>query len=317
MSSLAQRLLLLLAGAFALSPWATPALALALGGVIALGLGNPVPELTRRISRGLLQVSVVGLGFGMPLGAVLAAGAAGVGYTTGGIVVAITVGLLLGRWLRIERHASVLITAGTSICGGSAIAAIGPAIGAGHEAMTVALATVFVLNAVALYLFPVVGHALHLSQHQFAVWAALGIHDTSSVVGAAASYGAAALQEATVLKLVRALWIIPLTLAAATLAPRWGMEAGASRRLRLPWFIGLFAVAALLRSVLPAEMTPLLDGLARAARVALVLTLYLIGLGLTRGTLRQVGPRPLLQGVLLWALLGGTTLLAVREWVTG
>jgi uncharacterized integral membrane protein (TIGR00698 family) len=313
----AHRILLLLAGVFTLTPWASPALALALGGAIALSLGNPEPELTRRLGRRLLQVSVVGLGFGMPVGAVLTAGAAGIGYTTAGIVVAIIVGLLLGRWLRIERHASVLITAGTSICGGSAIAAIGPAIGAGHEAMSVALATVFVLNAVALYLFPIIGHALHLSQHQFAVWAALGIHDTSSVVGAAASYGAAALQEATVLKLVRALWIIPLTLAAAVLAPRWGTRTDASRRPRLPWFIGLFVIAALLRSALPVHLTPLLDGLARAARVALVLTLYLIGLGLTRDTLRQVGHRPLLQGLLLWALLGGGTLLAVREWVTG
>ena len=303
--------------AFALSPWATPALALGLGALLALTLGNPVANFTRSASRWLLQGAVVGLGFGIPIRTVLTAGSSGVGYTALGIGAAVTGGLLLGRWLRVERQTSLLITAGTSICGGSAIAAVGPAIGAGPEAMSVALATVFVLNAVALYIFPPIGHLLHLSQHQFAVWAALGIHDTSSVVGAAASYGHAALQEATILKLVRALWIIPVTLAAAALAHRWQLGGESRRGLRMPWFIGLFVLAAVLRSALPDSAAPLLDGVVHAARVALVLTLFLIGLGLTRATLRRVGLRPLAQGVLLWMVLGVGTLLAVREWVTG
>lgn len=311
-------LALVIAGAaFALSPWATPALALGLGALLALTLGNPVARLTTPASRWLLQGAVVGLGFGIPIRTVLSAGSSGVGYTAVGIAAALTAGLLLGHWFRVERQTSLLITAGTSICGGSAIAAVGPAIGAGPEAMSVALATVFVLNAVALYLFPPIGHLLHLSQHQFAVWAALGIHDTSSVVGAAASYGHAALQEATILKLVRALWIIPVTLAAAALAHRWQLGGESRRGLKLPWFIGLFVLAAVARSSLPASALPVLDGMVHAARVALVLTLFLIGLGLTRETLRRVGHRPLVQGVLLWVVLGVGTLLAVRQWVTG
>ena len=311
-------LALVIAGvAFALSPWATPALALGLGALLALTLGNPVASLTTPASRWLLQGAVVGLGFGIPIRTVLSAGSSGVGYTAVGIAAALTAGLLLGHWFRVERQTSLLITAGTSICGGSAIAAVGPAIGAGPEAMSVALATVFVLNAVALYLFPPIGHLLHLSQHQFAVWAALGIHDTSSVVGAAASYGHAALQEATILKLVRALWIIPVTLAAAALAHRWQLGGESRRGLKLPWFIGLFVLAAVARSSLPASALPVLDGMVHAARVALVLTLFLIGLGLTRETLRRVGHRPLVQGVLLWVVLGVGTLLAVRQWVTG
>src|SRR6266545_5483386 len=190
-----------LAAAFTLTPWATPALGLGLGVTVALTLGNPAPQLTGRAAKWLLQIAVVGLGFGTTFAAVIAVGRTGVGYTVVGIGTALTLGLLLGYWLGIERQTSFLITAGTSICGGSAIAAVGPAIGAGSEAMSVSLATVFLLNAVALYLFPPVGHLLHLSQHQFAVWAAIAIHDTSSVVGAAASYGPVALEQATVLKL--------------------------------------------------------------------------------------------------------------------
>jgi uncharacterized integral membrane protein (TIGR00698 family) len=218
----------------------------------------------------------------------------------------------LGRWLRIEQRTSVLITAGTSICGASAIAAVGPAIGATAEAMSVALATIFILNAIALYLFPFLGHLLDLTQHQFAVWAALAIHDTSSVVGAAASFGPAALGEATVLKLARALWIVPLTIGAASLvhAPR-----GTRRRATVPWFVGAFVLAALVRSLLPPSAAPALDAVARGARTVLALTLFLIGLGLTRATLASVGLRPMLQGVLLWAALGSLTLVAVMRWV--
>ena len=307
-----------LAAGFALTPWATPAVALALGALLSLTLGNPAPTLTARGARHLLQAAVVGLGFGMPLSAVVSAGRTGVLYTVAGIATALTLGLLLGRRLKVERQTSLLITAGTSICGGSAIAALGPAIGARSEAMSVALATVFVLNAVALYLFPPVGHLLHLSQHQFAVWAAIAIHDTSSVVGAAASYGPVALGQATVLKLARALWIVPLTLAASAAARRSGAhpatDAGAPT-VRVPWFIGLFVLAAAARSLLPAAAGPVLDGLAGLAKTALVLTLFLIGAGLSRPTLRSVGVRPLVQGVLLWVAVGGLALLLAARWV--
>jgi len=306
-------ILLGLGAAFSLSPWATPAIGLTLGAALALTVGNPAPRLTGRAARWLLQTAVVGLGFGMPLSAVLAAGRMGVGYTIAGIATALVLGLLLGYWLRIEQKTSFLITAGTSICGGSAIAAVGPAIGARPEAMSVALATVFLLNAIALYLFPAVGHLLHLSQHQFAIWAAVAIHDTSSVVGAAASYGPVALEQATVLKLARALWILPLTLAAAMMARRNGSPTRA--RPPLPWFIGLFALAAFARSVLPATTAPVFDEIAHGARIALGLTLFLIGATLTRSTLRRLGPRPFLQGVLLWGAVGGLSLLVAARWV--
>lgn len=307
------RLALLIAAAvFTLTPWASPPLALGLGAALALLVGNPDAARTGLLARVLLQASVVGLGFGMPLGVVLSAGAAGLGYTAAGLAAAVVLGLALGRWLRIERRTSLLITAGTSICGASAIAAVGPAIGATAEAMSVSLATIFVLNAAALYLFPALGHLLDLTQHQFAVWAALAIHDTSSVVGAAAGFGAAALGEATVLKLARALWIVPLTIGAAAMVPR--REAAPNRRLAIPWFVAAFVLAALSRSLLP-QAAATLDALARGARTALSLTLFLIGLGLTRATLASVGLRPMLQGLLLWAALGSLTLLAVMRWV--
>ncbi|HEX8274535.1 MAG TPA: putative sulfate exporter family transporter [Longimicrobiaceae bacterium] len=312
----ASRVLLAALALFCLTSWASPALALALGAGLALTLGNPFPAQTGRASKKLLQACVVGLGFGMPLAAVWQAGASGIGYTVAGIATALLLGTLLGRWLRVERNTSVLITAGTSICGGSAIAAVGPVIGAGPEAMSVSLATVFVLNAVALYLFPLVGHALDLGQQQFAVWAAVAIHDTSSVVGASAAYGQEALHSATVLKLARALWIVPLTLGIAAWVRRPGEGAAADGRRAaasagIPWFIGLFLLAAVVRTLAPAAATPALDGMVRVARRGLVLTLFLIGAGLSRATLRAVGLRPLLQGVLLWAAVGTSALLAV------
>jgi uncharacterized integral membrane protein (TIGR00698 family) len=308
--------LLILAGLFTLTPWASPPIALALGAALALIVGNPDPARTGTLARVLLQTAVVGLGFGMPLRVVLSAGATGLGYTALGLAAAVTLGLLLGRFLRIEQRTSFLITAGTSICGASAIAAVGPAIGATAEAMSVSLATIFILNAVALYLFPALGHLLDLTQHQFAVWSALAIHDTSSVVGAAASFGPAALGEATVLKLARALWIVPLTVAAAALVRRsHGGQAAVQGRRVVPWFVGAFVLAALSRSLLPPSAEPALDGVARGARSALALTLFLIGLGLTRTTLASVGFRPMLQGLLLWGALGSLTLAAVVRWV--
>ncbi len=311
----AARALFLLLAAFSLTRWASPPLALALGAGLALTLGNPFAKQSAKAAKLLLQACVVGLGFGMPLGAVVRAGAAGIGWTVAGILATLALGILLGRWLRVDRDTSALVTAGTSICGGSAIAAVGPAIGARAEAMGVALATVFVLNSVALYLFPFVGHALALTQTQFGVWAAIAIHDTSSVVGASSVYGPAALETATVLKLARALWIVPLTLAAAAWArSRAGADEGRPA-VKLPWFIGLFLLAAVARSLLPAQAAPVLDLLARLARTGLVLCLFLIGAGLTRATLRAVGLRPMVQGLLLWAVVGSLSLLAVVRWV--
>ncbi|MEX2610006.1 MAG: putative sulfate exporter family transporter [Gemmatimonadota bacterium] len=293
-----------------LLPAVTPALALAVGVAFALALGDPFPWHTGPAARLLLQASVVGLGFGLPLGRVLAAGAAGFLYTAGGIAATLALGALLGRWLRVEGHTAFLVTAGTSICGGSAIAAVGPVIGAGPHAMAVALGTVFLLNGVALYVFPLVGGALELTQGQFALWAAIAIHDTSSVVGAAASYGAEALRLATVLKLSRALWIFPLALGTALWMRRRGRGAPGGMPA-IPWFIGLFLLAALMRSLAPAGAVPLMEGLVAVARQLLVLTLFLIGAGLSVEALRGVGWRPLVLGLLLWAAVSVLTLAVV------
>ena len=290
---------------FSLTSFATPALALAAGALLALSIGNPWPDATQAISARLLQVAVVGLGLGIPLGSLIRAGSTGVGLTVVLIAAVFTAGILLGKWMGVQRDLTLLVSAGTSICGGSAVAAMGPAIGASREAMSVALATVFVLNSVALYVFPPIGHLLDLSQHQFGIWAALAIHDTSSVVGAAASYGPLALQEATILKLARALWILPLVLVASTTHAK---PDGTRVRLTPPWFIGFFILAAVARSLASPATLGWFDTGARLARMALVLTLFLIGANLTRAQLRTVGLRPFLLGLVLWIGVGGVTL---------
>jgi uncharacterized integral membrane protein (TIGR00698 family) len=299
---------------FALTPFATPALALGAGLLLALAIGNPWSRLTGSVSSGLLKIAVIALGFGISLETLIAAGSSGIVYTVILIVAVFAVGMLLGRWLAVDRSLTILISAGTSICGGSAIAAVGPAIGASREAMSVSLATVFVLNAVALYIFPPIGHYFGLSEHQFGVWAALAIHDTSSVVGAATSFGPLAVQEATVLKLARALWILPL----AVLAPLVVRDNGSAavRRLPIPWFIALFVLAAVLRSIAPSDTLTVFDSAARAGRHALVLTLFLIGTSMTRDDLRNVGIRPLAHGFLLWLAVCIPTFLAVF-WAVG
>ncbi len=306
------RALFLALAAGSLAPVVSPAVALGVGAVLGLTLGNPFEATSARVSKTLLKACVVGLGFGMSLPAVLKVGANGVGATALGIAFALAVGLLLGRLLRVDPTTGALISGGTAICGGSAIAALGPALGAGAEAMGVSLATVFILNGVALYVFPAIGHLLHLSQHQFALWAAIAIHDTSSVVGAAASYGPEALAEATVLKLTRALWIVPLALGAAAWRRRSG---GGEAKVAIPWFIGLFALASAVVALVPAGK-PVFDVLVMLAKQGLVLTLFLIGAGLSRATLRAVGARPLVQGVLLWLAVAGASLAAILSWTT-
>lgn len=304
--------LLAIGAAGSLTPFASPAIALGAGAALALVVGNPWPTLTNLFGTRLLQASVVGLGFGIPLGSLASGGSSGLIYTVALLAAVFAAGTILARAMGVDRELSVLIAAGTGICGGSAIAALGPAIGAKREAMGIALATVFILNGVALYLFPPVGHLAGLSEHQFGIWAALAIHDTSSVVGAAATYGPLALHEATILKLARALWIIPLVLVVpAMLHSRRSAEGRA--RTPIPWFIGLFVLASVLRAIVPGGAIEWFDMISRSARTALVLTLFLIGAGLAREQLRAVGARPLAYGVLLWVIVAGST-LAVARW---
>jgi len=226
-----------------LSGWISPPIALAMGLVFALVIGNPLPCLAQKTSKLLLQASVVGLGFGLNLGTLLAAGRTGIGFTVCSIVGTLLLGWWVGRMLKVDSQASTLVSCGTAICGGSAIAAVAGVIKADGRAVSVALGTVFLLNAVALFIFPPIGHALHLSQNQFGVWSAIAIHDTSSVVGAAAKYGDEALRVATTVKLVRALWIVPLALGLAFFTGRKGAK------IAWPWFILFFVAAACVRTL--------------------------------------------------------------------
>lgn len=300
------RLLFVLGALFSVSPWGSPGLALVLGALLAVSLGNPWPQ-TGKLGKTLLQGCVVLLGFGMDLGLVLDAGRRGLGFAALSIAATLVIGLAVGRLLRVERVTSTLITAGTAICGGSAVAAVGAAIGAGAGEMAVSMGTVFILNAAALYVFPPLGDLLGLDPAQFGTWAGIAIHDVSSVVGAASNYGGDALGVATAVKLSRALWIVPLTLAAA-----WyfrGKTAGAP--VAVPWFIGGFLLASLVRSLVPA-IEPVAAGVVSVARAGFALVLFSVGLSLSLATLRAVGWRPMLQGVVLWLLVSGGSLLAVR-----
>ncbi|UYZ62974.1 YeiH family protein [Hymenobacter weizhouensis] len=285
-------------------PVGSPPLALALGLLVALGLGNPYAARSRQYTSRLLQWSVVGLGFGLNAEQALQAGREGMGLAVASIIGTLALGYGLGRWLGIDRRTSHLIASGTAICGGSAIAAVGPVVRAEEGQLSVALGTVFLLNSVALFLFPLIGHALHLSQHQFGLWAAIAIHDTSSVVGAATAYGDEALRIATTVKLARALWIIPVTLGTALVFRTPGA------RVQLPWFILGFVGVVLLNTYSPGLRTaaPVVVGL---AKMGLTVTLFLIGAGLSGRVLRAVGARPLVQGVVLWVVVSAASLWVI------
>ena len=319
-----RQLLFIAALLFCLLPWASPASALALGIGLALTLENPYPKISRDAAKWLLQVCVVLLGFSMNLYVMLEAGKSGLLFAAVSISGTLALGYVTGRLLQIQPKTSALITAGTAICGGSAIAAVGSVIGAAEGEMTVSMGTVFCLNAVALYVFPLMGHALHLSQTQFGTWAGIAIHDISSVVGASARYGLPALQTATAVKLARALWIIPLAFGAAMVRGRsrrgvTGAEIGfdpnqtppgAHGKVQVPWFIGLFLLASVAGSLMPgvAALSPTISHLATAG---LTVTLFLIGSGISRSTLQAVGWKPMVQGVGLWLTISAGSLLFI------
>jgi uncharacterized integral membrane protein (TIGR00698 family) len=299
---------------FLLSPYGSPPVALGLGLLLAFTVGNPFPELSGKPTRLILQGSVVMLGFGMNLEAVVKAGRDGILFTIATIFGTLALGYLVGRLLAVPSKTSTLISSGTAICGGSAIAAVGPAINAAHEEMSVSLGTVFILNSVALFLFPVLGHALGLSEHQFGIWAAIAIHDTSSVVGAAQAYGSEALATATTVKLARALWIAPIALIFAFLYRK--SDSDAKAKVTIPWFIFLFIGAAAFRTYAPTFMIPsIFDSLVNLAKAGMTITLFLIGASLTPRTLQAVGVRPLIQGVMLWIVISVVALWAVMSLV--
>ena len=286
-----------------LSAWVTPPVVLLIGLVFALLCGQAYPTFNKNISKKLLQYSVIGLGFSMNLQASLASGKEGMLFTIISVVGTLLIGMFIGcKILKLNRNTSYLISSGTAICGGSAIAAVGPIIKAKDTDMSMALATVFILNAIGLFLFPILGHWLGLSQQEFGTWAAIAIHDTSSVVGAGAAYGEEALQVATTIKLTRALWIIPLALVTSVIFRSEG------KKISIPWFILFFIVAMLINTYLLADFPQIGKFIAGIARKGLIITMFFIGASLSVDVVKSVGIRPLLQGILLWIIISAASL---------
>jgi uncharacterized integral membrane protein (TIGR00698 family) len=317
--------LFLLIAAACLTGYISPPIALAIGIVLALAVGNPFTK-SGRIAKLLLQFCVVMLGFTMNLPTVLKAGASGAIFAACTISTTLLFGWLIGKLLGTGKLTSLLISTGTAICGGSAIAAVGSVVDAPDGEMSVAMGTVFTLNAVALFLFPLIGHMLKLSQHQFGIWAGVAIHDISSVFGAAVSYdhsfGPKALlsqQTAMAVKLSRALWIVPVALTVAAIEHRKHRQTHGTthkKAIQIPWFIGLFVLASVISSYVPQMihipgLAHIQYGISFIAKVGLTLTLFLIGAGLSMKTLRAVGWRALVQGVLIWAFISISSLMVI------
>lgn len=287
-----------------LTPVISPAIALFLGLAFALTVGHPYPVASKKASKYLLQFSVVGLGFGMNLHESLQTGKDGMIFTVVSVVSVLVLGIFLGKRMQMDRKTAYLISAGTAICGGSAIAAVGPVVKANDNEMSMALGTIFILNALALFLFPPIGRLLQMTQEQFGMWAAIAIHDTSSVVGAGAAYGEKALEIATMVKLTRALWIIPLTFVTMFLFKQKGAK------VSIPWFIFFFVLAMVANTFLPIPAT-VSFGLVWLAKKGLTVTLFLIGSGLSSRVIRQVGVRPMIQGIILWIFIALLSLAVI------
>ena len=290
-------------GLHAFAAWVTPPVALFLGLAFALLCGQAHPKFNKKTSKYLLQYSVVGLGFGMNLDAALASGKEGMEFTVISVVGTLAIGWFIGRKLfKIDRNTSYLISSGTAICGGSAIAAVGPVLKAKDSEMSVALGTIFILNAIALFIFPVIGHALNMSQHEFGIWAAIAIHDTSSVVGAGQAYGEEALKVATTIKLTRALWIIPMAFATSFIFKSKG------QKISIPWFIFFFVLAMVVNTYFMGNIPEVGNAINGIARKTLTITMFFIGASLSLDVLKAVGVKPLIQGILLWVVISLSTL---------
>lgn len=286
----------------------SPPIALLIGVVLVNVFGNPFIAFNHKAITFLLQFSVVGLGFGMNASSAVVAGKEGFVLTIFSIFSTLVFGFLLGKWLKTDKKTSHLISCGTAICGGSAIAAISPVIKSNENQTSIALGVIFILNSIALFAFPFIGHQLDLSQKDFGLWCAIAIHDTSSVVGAANKYGAEALQVATTVKLARALWIIPISLLTLFFFNKQSRNVGA--KIKIPYFIGLFVLAMLLNSYVP-SISVLAPHIVSISKIGLTITLFLIGATLNFDTLKNVGVKPLLQGVFLWIFIAGLSLTAI------
>jgi len=289
-------------------PFVDTPLALLIGIILAQTVQHPFLKVNKKLTHILLQISVVGLGFGMNAWQALDAGKQGFVFTIFSIVSTITLGLFLGKRLSVEKNTSYLISTGTAVCGGSAIAAVSSIIKSNEKQISTALGTVFILNSVALFLFPWIGHLLHLSQHQFGVWAAIAIHDTSSVVGAANKYGEEALQIATTIKLERALWIIPIAIISVFIFK------SESKKIKIPYFIFLFVLAMLINTLIPAIRSEA-SFIVMLSKIGLKITLFLIGTSLSKDLLATVGFKPLLQGIMLWAFISLLSLTIIMHTV--
>jgi len=300
----AQQVLFIVILALCLTPFITPPLALFLGLIVAQTIGHPFIHLNHKATQWLLKISVIGLGFGMNLHHAIQAGKEGFIFTLFSISLTLIGGLLLGRWLKVDLKTSFLISCGTAICGGSAIAAISPIIKSNEKQISVALGIIFILNSVALFIFPMIGHWFNMSQHQFGLWSAIAIHDTSSVVGASAKYGKEALQIATTVKLERALWIIPVSFISALVFKN------KENAVKIPYFIFLFVLAMIFSTYLPSYQN-IYASIVIGARSGLSLTLFLIGAGLNYATIKAVGRKPLIQGILLWLLISILALISI------
>ncbi len=302
-SPLPKKILFIALLTLSLIPTVTAPMALLAGILYAIFLGNPFASQSALGVKWLLKAAVIGLGFGMSITTAVAAGREGLLLTVATLIVVMGAGFLLGKWLKVDSKSSYLVSSGTAICGGSAIAALAPITGANARQISVALGTVFILNAVALFVFPLIGAGMGLSQYQFGLWSAIAIHDTSSVVGAASAYGNEALATATTVKLSRALWIVPLSLVTALFSRRTG-------RISIPYFIFLFIGAMAVSSAFP-EFNEAYQSISWIAKRLLVATLFLIGSGLSLETLKSVGVRVFAQGMILWILISALSLAAI------
>lgn len=298
------KIVLICLSALCLTPLISPPVALLMGIIFAQIFKHPFPETSKKTTNWLLKASVVGLGFGMTATSALEAGKEGLLFTVASIFGTLILGLLLGKFFKVEKITSFLISGGTAICGGSAIAALSPVVKAKQNQMSIALGVIFILNSIALFTYPYIGHLLQMSQKDFGLWCAIAIHDTSSVVGASAKYGNEALGIATTVKLARALWIIPISFLSSFLFKQKGTK------IKIPYFIGLFILAIIVNTFLPGleNISPIIVSL---SKIGLTLTLFLIGTSLSAKLIKSVGIYPILQGSILWIFISISALLAI------